>query len=95
MPLPPGSLLVLYTDGLIEARDRDLDQGMQELAQALRNLDLPLEEICDRVLGQLLPSAAQDDVAVLLARTLPRPAPVRNHPEPYRMGGPAREVPGW
>ncbi|MGW1495835.1 SpoIIE family protein phosphatase [Streptomyces sp. NPDC002402] len=95
VPLPPGSLLVLYTDGLIEARDRDLDQGMQQLAQALRHLDHPLEEICDRVLGQLLPSAAQDDVAVLLARTLPRPVPVRDHPEPHRMGGPARVVPGW
>lgn len=74
VPLPPGSLLVLYTDGLIEARDRDLDQGMQQLAQALRHLDHPLEEICDRVLDRMLPSAAQDDVAVLLARTLPRAA---------------------
>ncbi len=69
VPLPPGSLLVLYTDGLIEARDRDLDQGMQELAGALGHLDRPLEEICDRILGRLLPSAAQDDVAVLLARS--------------------------
>ncbi|MCX4821016.1 SpoIIE family protein phosphatase [Streptomyces sp. NBC_01142] len=70
VPLPPGSLLVLYTDGLIEARDRDLDQGMDQLAQALRNLDQPLEELCDSVLGRLLPRPAQDDVAVLLARTL-------------------------
>ncbi|WP_405804142.1 SpoIIE family protein phosphatase [Streptomyces sp. NBC_00210] len=69
VPLPPGSLLVLYTDGLIEARDRDIDQGMQQLAQALRHLDHPLQEICDRILGRLLPSTAQDDVAVLLART--------------------------
>ncbi|MFK4225866.1 SpoIIE family protein phosphatase [Streptomyces sp. NPDC019890] len=69
VPLPPGSLLVLYTDGLIEARDRDIDQGMQQLAQALRHLDHPLKEICDRILGRLLPSTAQDDVAVLLART--------------------------
>ncbi|MET8676669.1 SpoIIE family protein phosphatase [Streptomyces sp. NPDC004647] len=67
--LPPGSLLVMYTDGLIESRDRDLDQGMQQLAQALRDCDLPLEEICDRILGRLLPSVAQDDVAMLLARS--------------------------
>lgn len=60
---------MLYTDGLIEARDRDIDQGMQQLAQALRHLDHPLQEICDRILGRLLPSTAQDDVAVLLART--------------------------
>ncbi|MEE1754605.1 SpoIIE family protein phosphatase [Streptomyces sp. SP18CS02] len=71
VPLPPGSLLVLYTDGLIEARDRDLDEGMEQLAQALAHRHQPLEELCDHLLGRLLPGAAQDDVAVLLARTLP------------------------
>ncbi|WP_405528001.1 SpoIIE family protein phosphatase [Streptomyces avidinii] len=67
--LPPGSLLVLYTDGLIEARDRDLDEGMEQLAGALRHVEQPLEELCRGILRQLLPSAQQDDVAVLLART--------------------------
>ncbi|MFG3496417.1 SpoIIE family protein phosphatase [Streptomyces sp. NPDC047928] len=80
VPLPPGSLLVLYTDGLIEARGRDLDQGLHQLAQALRKLDHPLEDICDRILGRLLPSAAQDDVAVLLART-PGPGGAANGTE--------------
>ncbi|MFF3020912.1 SpoIIE family protein phosphatase [Streptomyces sp. NPDC057939] len=69
VPLPPGSLLVLYTDGLIEARDRDLDEGMERLGRALRWAAQPLEELCDGILTQLLPSAPQDDVAVLLART--------------------------
>ncbi|MET9688908.1 SpoIIE family protein phosphatase [Streptomyces sp. NPDC006514] len=67
--LPPGSLLVLYTDGLIEARDRDLDQGMAQLAEALRQVEQPLEELCEGILRLLLPCAQQDDVAVLLART--------------------------
>ncbi|MFD8145067.1 SpoIIE family protein phosphatase [Streptomyces sp. NPDC059708] len=69
VPLPPGSLLALYTDGLIEARDRDLDEGMDRLARALRHPARPLEELCDGVLARLLPTAPQDDVAVLLART--------------------------
>lgn len=69
--LPPGSLLVLYTDGLIEARDRDLDQGMAQLAGALRRVDQPLEELCDAIMRRLLPCAQQDDVAMLLARTRP------------------------
>ncbi|MFD9518999.1 SpoIIE family protein phosphatase [Streptomyces sp. NPDC059979] len=69
--LPPGSLLVLYTDGLIEARDRDLDQGMDELAQALRGAEQPLDALCDGILRRLLPCAQQDDVAVLLARAGP------------------------
>ncbi|WP_327265221.1 SpoIIE family protein phosphatase [Streptomyces sp. NBC_01232] len=66
--LPPGSLLVLYTDGLIEARDRDLDQGMAQLAGALRRVEQPLGRLCDGILRALLPCAQQDDVAVLLAR---------------------------
>lgn len=67
--LPPGSLLVLYTDGLIEARDRDLDEGMDVLAEALREAGRPLDALCDGILARLLPAAPQDDVAVLLART--------------------------
>ncbi|MEV4941061.1 SpoIIE family protein phosphatase [Streptomyces zaomyceticus] len=68
--LPGGSLLVLYTDGLIEARERDLDEGMRQLARALRHLDRPLDELCDEVLERLLAAPAQDDVAMLLARTI-------------------------
>ncbi|MGW4055899.1 SpoIIE family protein phosphatase [Streptomyces sp. NPDC004779] len=68
-PLPPGGLLALYTDGLIEARDRDLDEGMRQLGRALGRADGPLEEICDAVLGRLLVGPAQDDVALVLART--------------------------
>ncbi|WP_324606244.1 SpoIIE family protein phosphatase [Streptomyces globisporus] len=68
--LPGGGLLVLYTDGLIEARHRDLDQGMRQLAEALRPLDRPLDTLCDDVLGRLLAGPAQDDVAMLLARTI-------------------------
>lgn len=71
--LAPGSLLVLYTDGLIESRDRDLDEGMAGLADALRGAGEPLEALCDTILARLLPDAPQDDVAVLLARTLPMP----------------------
>ncbi|WP_219670290.1 SpoIIE family protein phosphatase [Streptomyces bambusae] len=85
VPLPPGSLLALYTDGLIEARDRDLDEGMRRLAEALHHLDRPLEEISDTVLQQLLPCPAQDDVAVLLARPKPRTAP----PDPPGRQAPA------
>ncbi|OEJ23851.1 protein phosphatase [Streptomyces agglomeratus] len=70
VPLPPGSLLVLYTDGLIEARDRDLDEGLEQLARALVHREQPLEALCDGILEQLLAARpVQDDVAVLLART--------------------------
>ncbi|MFD4377360.1 SpoIIE family protein phosphatase [Streptomyces sp. NPDC058486] len=69
LPLPPGGLLVLYTDGLIEARDRDLDEGMRQLGLALGRADGTLDEVCDGVLARLLVDPAQDDVALVLART--------------------------
>lgn len=72
VPLPPRSLLVTYTDGLIETRGTDLDHGMRRLAQALRHPARPLEQVCDDLLAHVMPDVADDDVAVLLARALPR-----------------------
>ncbi|ORT56438.1 SpoIIE family protein phosphatase [Streptomyces sp. CB03238] len=94
VPLGPGSLLVLYTDGLIEARDRDLDQGMDQLARSLGHPDRPLDEICDGVLGRLLPSAAQDDVAVLLARAL-RPTDAAGSHADHHRNDPDHMVQEW
>ncbi|MFF8190528.1 SpoIIE family protein phosphatase [Streptomyces bobili] len=76
VPLPPGSLLVLYTDGLVEDRGRDLDQGLDRLAQALRTPGRSLSALCDDVLGQMLPHPAQDDVAILMARPQQPDGPV-------------------
>ncbi|MFE0254876.1 SpoIIE family protein phosphatase [Streptomyces sp. NPDC059010] len=69
--LAPGSLLVIYTDGLIETRGTDLDHGMRRLAQALRHPGRPLETVCDDLLAHVMPEVADDDVAILLARALP------------------------
>ncbi|WP_105968929.1 ATP-binding SpoIIE family protein phosphatase [Streptomyces geranii] len=69
LKLPEGSLLALYTDGLIEDRDRDIDHATAELCRAL---DLPgasLDTVCDAVLKAVLPEQPGDDVALLLART--------------------------
>ncbi|CAM5233109.1 SpoIIE family protein phosphatase [Streptomyces chartreusis] len=70
--LAPHSLLVIYTDGLIEARGTDLDQGMLRLARELRHPEHPLDRVCDDLLAHLMPEVADDDVALLLARALPR-----------------------
>ncbi|NYJ05763.1 SpoIIE family protein phosphatase [Petropleomorpha daqingensis] len=67
--LPPGATVLLYTDGLVERRDRDLDAGAAELAEVLRRCaGLPLAELCDRVLERLFLPDAEDDVAVLAVR---------------------------
>jgi PAS domain S-box-containing protein len=71
--LAPGSILALYTDGLIEQPGQDLAVGMSRLARALA--DGPtrsLDELCDSILATLAPQP-RDDVALLLARTTPTP----------------------
>lgn len=72
MFLAPHSLLVIYTDGLIETRGTDLDEGMRRLARALRHPGQPLDQVCDGLLAHVMPEVADDDVALLLARALPR-----------------------
>ncbi|MFI1169384.1 SpoIIE family protein phosphatase [Streptomyces sp. NPDC020801] len=64
-----GSIIALYTDGLIEASDRDVDVGMERLCFTLAHPDRPLEEICDIMVRTLLPDRPRDDVAFLIART--------------------------
>jgi PAS domain S-box-containing protein len=70
--LEPGATLLLYTDGLVERRDRDIDAGTDALVAAVRDsAGLPLDELCDRVLECLVLPDAEDDVAVLAFRLTP------------------------
>ena len=69
MQVPEGSQLVLYTDGLIEDRNRDIDEGLELLRAALGNGSKTPEETCVAVLDALLPARPEDDVALLVART--------------------------
>lgn len=67
--LPEGSLLGLYTDGLIEGADKDLGRGMERLGRAVSRDGLPLKDLCPAVVKELLPVPQPDDIALLLART--------------------------
>jgi serine phosphatase RsbU (regulator of sigma subunit)/anti-sigma regulatory factor (Ser/Thr protein kinase) len=67
--LEPGSVLALYTDGLIESRDRDIDTILDELCRALQQPAPTLDDACDTVINTLLTERSTDDVALLLART--------------------------
>ena len=67
--LPPGALLLLYTDGLVERRTASIDEGIADLRAALSDLhDSPVEELCDRLLERLDPHLGEDDVAMLAIR---------------------------
>jgi serine phosphatase RsbU (regulator of sigma subunit) len=67
--LAPGSTVLLYTDGLVERRDRDIDEGTAALVAVVAECaGLALDELCDRVLERLFLPDAEDDVAVLAVR---------------------------
>ncbi|WP_233498684.1 SpoIIE family protein phosphatase [Blastococcus sp. TF02A-26] len=68
--LPVGATLVLFTDGLVESRSADIDEGLAALrAVALAHLGAGPDELCDRLLSELTGSHRADDVALLaLAR---------------------------
>ncbi|MGW7602266.1 SpoIIE family protein phosphatase [Streptomyces antimycoticus] len=69
LELPEGSHLVLYTDGLIEKRDRDIDTGLEMLRDALSHPGRTPEDACTAVLDALLPDRPSDDIALIVART--------------------------
>ncbi|MER6217694.1 SpoIIE family protein phosphatase [Streptomyces sp. NPDC001674] len=69
LQLAEGSRLVLYTDGLIEERARDIGEGLELLRTAVSGSDGDPRETCRQVLDLLLPARPADDVALLVART--------------------------
>jgi PAS domain S-box-containing protein len=69
LELPEGSLIALYTDGLIETCDQDIDVGLTRLSTVLPKPGLVLEDLCTMVVDALLTGPQTDDVALLLART--------------------------
>jgi hypothetical protein len=67
----PGSVVVLYTDGLVEHRGRPIDQGLDALAEALSTApDTDAEAVCEHLLSELAYGALDDDVALLVVRVL-------------------------
>jgi serine phosphatase RsbU (regulator of sigma subunit)/anti-sigma regulatory factor (Ser/Thr protein kinase) len=67
--LPEGSLLALFTDGLIEACGRDIGTGLARMRESLQRPGPDLEGVCETILHTMLPRPPTDDVALLLART--------------------------
>ncbi|GGW12425.1 hypothetical protein GCM10018980_04300 [Streptomyces capoamus] len=69
---PPGSLLALYTDGLVEDPSVPIDEGIGRLAEAVSAVHPwdTLQEAARHVVSALAPAHPRDDVALLLARTI-------------------------
>ncbi|MDQ0947414.1 serine phosphatase RsbU (regulator of sigma subunit)/anti-sigma regulatory factor (Ser/Thr protein kinase)/PAS domain-containing protein [Streptomyces phaeochromogenes] len=69
LKLEEGSRLVLYTDGLVEDRERDIDVGLEMLRTALAGANRSPEDTCQGVLNALLPDRPSDDIALIVAGT--------------------------
>jgi serine phosphatase RsbU (regulator of sigma subunit) len=69
--VPVGGTLVLFTDGLVESRSADLDEGLTHLLAAAAGAGTSdPDELCDRLLADLTGAHRADDIA-LLALTRP------------------------
>lgn len=68
--LEAGTVLLLYSDGLIERRDRSIETGLAELASAAQAARaLPVDHLCDELLrAQGIGTASDDDVVIMVAR---------------------------
>ncbi|WP_086563943.1 SpoIIE family protein phosphatase [Streptomyces africanus] len=77
LPLDPGALLVLYTDGLVETPGTDIGQAITDLAESLAEWSgLPLHQLVDNLVHRTRQASQHtDDIAVLLLRR-----PVRHLP---------------
>ncbi|WP_324612371.1 ATP-binding SpoIIE family protein phosphatase [Streptomyces sp. AS58] len=69
LELPEGTLLAMYTDGLIEARGQDIEEGMHRLGTTLTQPGRSLEELCTDAMALVEDRGAFDDASLLLVRT--------------------------
>ena len=76
VPVTDGSLLVLYTDGLVENRTRDIDVGLRLLSEIFGPgaAARPLEDLCRATLAGVYSDQQRDDIALLMARLSRIPA---------------------
>ena len=91
---PPGAIIALYTDGLVETRTRSFDQGILALRAVLPCGPGPLDTACDKLISSLA-KRFEDDVTVVLARIPTIPWDAELPRESRRMTMWWWSVPGW
>jgi hypothetical protein len=70
VPVADGSRLLLYTDGLVESRDTDIDETIAGLSAAFRDGTPDLDLVCDHLLSATSRDAGHDDDVALLVAEL-------------------------
>jgi len=103
----PGSTVVMYTDGLVEQRRRDIDAGLEALREVvLTSTAHDLEALADEIIARMGGDEADDDIALLLlripadsgappARRAVIPVPARPHIVPHIRAFTARTLRRW
>ncbi len=82
--LDPGCTVAFYTDGLVERRERDIDAGIEALAEQLEmHAETELAGMPEILVGALLPDGPDDDIAILVARVNQEPFAAAVH---HRLG---------
>ncbi|GLP73961.1 hypothetical protein TUM20983_10710 [Mycobacterium antarcticum] len=95
--LSPSSVLMLYTDGLVERRDGLIDNGIEQAGRVLAaNIDAPAEAVADAVLRDLAPKDGfDDDVAIVVYRRPPAPLDVDVRATPDQLSDIRGQLARW
>ena len=98
IPIEAGSLLVLYTDGLVERRDESIDTGIDRLAELLANDSSPVAEVADKIIDALAYADHPDDVVLVAVAIEEVRAPrltLRLPAEPQSLAPMRAELRAW
>ncbi|BDX30538.1 hypothetical protein TUM20985_10850 [Mycobacterium antarcticum] len=95
--LSPSSVLMLYTDGLVERRDGLIDNGIEQAGRVLSaNIDAPAEAVADAVLSDLAPrDGFDDDVAIVVYRRPPAPLEIDVRATPDQLSDMRGQLTRW
>ena len=95
--LPPGSTLMLFTDGLVERKHESIDDGIARAADVLVDtMKLPLDAVADAVLRELAPAAGyDDDVAMVIYRHELVPLRIESDATADKLADIRHRLTGW
>lgn len=95
--LPPGSTLMLYTDGLVERREISIDDGIARVsATVATGMHLPVDDIADAVLDEMAPPTGyDDDIAIVVYRHPYRPLKIEKAAAAAQLSDLRHQLAAW